>query len=164
MQERLVVDVKSKVTALETENDLINTVNQDFQFQYGTNESAPDTRHPHYTVNYSGGGGGDYIGDQFMYAVAAEKSGGTVSSLDPRRRYYFYRQVGDYSAANSQTAQCVLRNKPSWYLDDMTFCVTQIGSGYWGRDHLDNSGVGPDNFDRTLWGLYPAGGKFDNRE
>lgn len=158
MQERLVNDVTSEVTDLETTNDLINASSQDFQFQYGTNQSSPDTRAPHYTDNYLGGGAGDYIANQFMYYVVVEKTG-AVSSTDPRRRYYFYRQVGDYTTANAQTAQCTARDKPSWYLDDMTYCLP--GGGYWGRDHGDNSGVGPDNYNRTAWGLYPAGGKFD---
>ena len=138
MQERLVNDVTSQVTDLETTNDLVTTSDQDFQFQYGTNESSPDTRAPHYTSNYLGGGAGDYIANQFMYYVVVEKTG-AVSSTDPRRRYYFYRQVGDYTSANTQTAQCTGRDKPSWYLDDMTYCLP--GGGYWGRDHGDNSGV-----------------------
>ncbi len=159
MQERLVNDVKSKVSALETDNDLINTSDQDFQFKYGKNESSPDTRHVHYFNNYLGGGGGDYIGNQFLYTVTAKKTGGVVSSLDPRRRYYFYRQVGDYGDANSTTASCTTQDFPAWYLPEMPFCLP--GGGYWGRDHGDATGVGPDNYDRTLWGLYPAGGVFD---
>ncbi len=168
MQERLVYpDAKAKITALETENDLINSSDQDFQFSYGKNESAPDTRHLHYRNNYLGGGGGDYISNQFMYMVTAKQNSTTGSILDPRRRYYFYRQVGDYGDANQTTAQCVTHGRPSWYLPDMPYCLNISGSetavdfGYWGRDHGDATGVGPDNYDRTLWGLYPAGGKFD---
>jgi Starch-binding associating with outer membrane/Susd and RagB outer membrane lipoprotein len=160
MQERLVFPgAKDSITALETENDLINTSDQDFQFQYGKNESSPDTRHLHYFNNYLGGGAGDYIGNQFMYTVIFKKTG--AASFDPRRRYYFYRQVGDYSDANQTTAQCVTHDRPLWYTADMTYCILDLGAGYWGRDHGDASGTGPDNLDRTAWGLYPAGGKFD---
>lgn len=164
MQERLVKDVSSDISALEGDNNLINSSSQDFQFSYGKNLSSPDTRHPHYVSNYLGGGANDYISNDFMYRMLAKKTGGVVSSLDPRRRYYFYRQVGDYSAADQTTCQCVSQTRPSWYIGGMPFCLVEpkaSGIGYWGRDHGDNSGVGPDNYDRTSWGLYPAGGKFD---
>ncbi|MEO6328132.1 MAG: SusD/RagB family nutrient-binding outer membrane lipoprotein [Ginsengibacter sp.] len=160
MQERLVLpDAKAQITALETANNLIKTSSQDFQFTYGKNESSPDTRHIHYFNNYLGGGAGDYIGNQFLYTTIFKKNGN--ANVDPRRRYYFYRQVSDYSDANSQTAQCVTQARPAWYIAGMPFCLDDIGAGYWGRDHGDASGVGPDNLDRTTWGLYPAGGKFD---
>ena len=42
-----------------------------------------------------------------------------------------------------------------------TFCYP-TGIGYWGRDHLDPQGIPPDNFLRTAWGVYPAGGRYDN--
>lgn len=41
-----------------------------------------------------------------------------------------------------------------------TFCYP-TDRGYWGRDHVNNEGIPPDNFLRTLWGAYPAGGRFD---
>jgi hypothetical protein len=41
-----------------------------------------------------------------------------------------------------------------------TFCYP-TNVGYWGRDHVDNQGIPPDQFLRTLWGAYPAGGRFD---
>jgi len=41
-----------------------------------------------------------------------------------------------------------------------TFCYP-TNVGYWGRDHLDPQGIPPDNFQRTAWGAYPAGGRFD---
>ncbi len=47
---------------------------------------------------------------------------------------------------------------PAW---TRTFCVP-TDRGYWGRDHQDNQGIPPDNFARTAWGAYPAGGRFDN--
>ena len=34
--------------------------------------------------------------------------------------------------------------------------------GYWGRDHLSNEGIPPDGLRRTAWGVYPAGGLYDN--
>ena len=41
-----------------------------------------------------------------------------------------------------------------------TFCYPTT-VGYWGRDHVDNQGIPPDNFLRSAWGAYPAGGRFD---
>jgi hypothetical protein len=41
-----------------------------------------------------------------------------------------------------------------------TFCYPS-NIGYWGRDHVDPQGIPPDNFQRTAWGVYPAGGRFD---
>lgn len=160
MQERLVnSSAKTQIESILADNDLINDAAQDFTYRYGTNLTSPDNRHPHYAVNYTSSGAGDYIGTYFLYVVAAEKSGGSVSSTDPRRRYYFYRQQIDYTNANSQTCPCYFQSRPAHYPEDMPFCL--IGSGYWGRDHGDNSGIGPDPTYRTAWGLYPAGGKFD---
>ena len=46
IQERLVFpEAANKITELEIENNLIKTSTQDFQLQYGTNLSSPDTRH-----------------------------------------------------------------------------------------------------------------------
>lgn len=42
----------------------------------------------------------------------------------------------------------------------MPYCT--LPDGYWGRDHLDDDGIPPDNRLRTLWGVYPAGGEFDS--
>jgi hypothetical protein len=41
-----------------------------------------------------------------------------------------------------------------------TFCYP-TSVGYWGRDHVNNEGIPPDNLLRTAWGAYPAGGRFD---
>jgi len=35
-------------------------------------------------------------------------------------------------------------------------------SGYWGRNHLDDDGIPPDDAFRTLHGTYPVGGPFDD--
>ncbi|MDE3235698.1 MAG: SusD/RagB family nutrient-binding outer membrane lipoprotein [Bacteroidota bacterium] len=177
MQVRLVdPSVNAKIQALLTENNLINSPSQDFVFKYGTNLSAPDSRHEHYGIDYvQTGGVGEYLGNYFLWAVMAQKYGGSVkitnsstSNADPRARYYFYRQVLDYSWANQQTCPCYgnslygSSNFPAWYPsvpDQTPFCV--VGKGYLGRDHGDNSGAPPDGNYRTAWGIYPAGGQFD---
>jgi len=155
--------VGAKIQALLTENDLVTDAANDFEFAYGTNVNAPDSRHPHYAGNYTAtGNAGDFIGNYFMWLVTAQKSGGVVSSLDPRRRYYFYRQRTNFADVNQQTCSCNSESTPGHYPTvptDGPFCL--VGSGYWGRDHGDNSGIPPDANLRTTWGVYPAGGEFD---
>jgi hypothetical protein len=167
MQTRLVdaANVTTQVTALMTANDLINADSKDFVFKYSTVNNAPDSRHPHYAANYNNASTGsnsanDFIGNYFMWAIGVEKSGtGSVTSLDPRRRYYFYRQRTNNGDANSSTCPCTQQAFPGHYSPEMPFCL--VGLGYWGRDHGDNAGVPPDGTFRTTWGVYPAAGDFD---
>lgn len=166
MQTRLVDNtVSDKIKALLTENNLINTELQDFVFRYGSQNNTPDSRHPHYANNYNNANAGsnsvnDFIANYFMWVVAVEKSGtGAVTSLDPRRRYYFYRQRTNYADANVASTPCTIEIKPGHYGNDIPFCL--VGQGYWGRDHGDASGTPPDGALRTAWGMYPAGGEFD---
>lgn len=166
MQTRLIdVTVISKIQALLTENDLITADVNDFVFKFGTTNNTPDSRHPHYGVNYNNASTGsnsasDYIGNYFMWAVGVEKSGGgAVTNLDPRRRYYFYRQRTNNADANGSTCSCILTPAPSYYAADQPYCL--VGAGYWGRDHGDNSGTPPDGNLRTTWGVYPAAGDYD---
>lgn len=161
MQTRLVDNTATaKIQALLTENNLINTEAQDFVFKYATNISSPDARHPHYASNYTAGGqAGDFISNYFMWEVVAEKTGGSISTLDPRRRFYFYRQRINFADVNPQTASCSVQSYPAHYPAGTPFCL--VGQGYWGRDHGDNSGTPPDGNLRTTWGVYPAAGDFD---
>lgn len=164
LQTRLIDNtVTAKAQSLITENDFIKADANDFQFKYGTTNISPDSRHPHYSNNYrpaSVASANDFIGSYFMWAVGVEKSGsGAVTSLDPRRRYYFYRQRTNNADANSSTCPCVVQPRPGHYTPEQPFCL--VGAGYWGRDHGDNSGVPPDGTLRTTWGVYPAGGDYD---
>jgi Starch-binding associating with outer membrane/Susd and RagB outer membrane lipoprotein len=166
MQSRLVdASVTAQIQSLITENDLIVDAANDFTFKYSTVNSSPDSRHPHYGANYNNVSTGsntanDYIGTYFMWVIGVEKSGtGSVTSLDPRRRFYFYRQNTNYANVNSNSCPCNDQSTPGHYTADMPFCL--IGAGYWGRDHGDATGVPPDNAFRTTWGVYPAAGEFD---
>ncbi len=169
MQTRLVDNtVTAKVQSLLIENDLITSEANDFVFKFGTTNNTPDSRHPHYAANYNNAVTGsnsanDFIGNYFMWAVGVEKSGsGAVTSLDPRRRYYFYRQRTNNADANSSTCPCTLQTRPGHYTPDQPFCL--VGQGYWGRDHGDNTGTPPDGPLRTTWGVYPAAGAYDANE
>ena len=95
-----------------TSNDIISSADADFQFNYGTQELQPDTRHPFYQSDYTTSGANIYqsswlmdvmSGDQnewqdltLAYPGAGMEEDGeaqrAVASDDPRRRYYFYRQ------------------------------------------------------------------------
>ena len=91
---------------------VIDTADADMQFNYGTQELQPDTRHPWYQSDYTTSGANIYqsswlmdvmIGDINEWygapvgypGIGNEEDGAVqraVQSDDPRRRYYFYRQ------------------------------------------------------------------------
>ena len=43
----------------------------------------------------------------------------------------------------------------------MPYCIASI-NGYFGRDHGNAAGIPPDGPVRAVYGLYPAGGNFDD--
>lgn len=167
------------IQTLLTENNLINSSANDFQFQY-SKALSPDSRHPDYAGDYNNNGGGGYLANYFIWKVASEKYGGVVTGVsnttavpttgDPRLRYYFYRQSTSYAWADANSCPCVLNSQyastptyPVWYPsvpDKTPFCIVG-GKGYMGRDYGDNSGGPPDGAYKTQHGVYPAGGEFD---
>jgi hypothetical protein len=167
MQTRLVNNAAAgEIEQLLTDGDLIGNAAQDFVFKYSITNSSPDSRHPHYAANYNNASAGsnsvgDYIGTYFMWALAYEKGGGALTTLDPRRRFYLYRQRTNYAYVDENTCPCAFQNTPGHYPVGMPFCLPGSSGGYWGRDHGDNTGIPPDNSYRTTWGVYPAGGDFD---
>ncbi|HTL09445.1 MAG TPA: SusD/RagB family nutrient-binding outer membrane lipoprotein [Chitinophagaceae bacterium] len=163
VQTRLVdqANVTTKINALLAENDLIDTPAEDFVFNYSTKDQAPDSRAPHYVSNYgTNTGTADYLGNHFMWALVQEKG-----IVDPRARYYIYRQITDITndsrLPDQTTTQfalaCYYRTSP--YPTGSPYCI--VGTGYWGRDHGNNEGTGPDGLLKSTWGLYPVGGEFD---
>lgn len=154
--------VKDKINALITDNKLINSSAIDLTFKFGSKDQAPDSRHPKYANNYTTGGANDYLGNYFLYTLFSEKS----IDPDPRIRYYFYRQTVDIAQAITDpvtlqfTIPCFSRPRPSTYPSGTPFC--KVSNGYFGRDHGNNEGTPPDNQFKTAWGVYPAGGEFDN--
>jgi hypothetical protein len=163
---------KTKIEALLTENDLIDTDAEDFEFKYSKKGSNPNSRHPRYVGNHTSTGAGTYICTYFMWSLAQEKGQGDLNN-DPRTRYYLYRQRINYADVTENTINCYNQAYPGHYLTgltnpytgstyDMPFCLTI--SGYWGRDHGDDSGIPPDGQLRTTFGVYPMGGRFDNNQ
>ena len=150
-------------------NYIVNP-SDDFQFVWGTSPATPDTRHPLYRSNYTSTGGGEYMSNWLMFNMINGHAGNT----DPRINYYFYRQVdntpGFDSSADEEVLECGL---PGYYVppqlrgSDTPFCAptnssSKPANGYWGRDHGNDNGIPPDGFKRTLRGVYPAGGAFDD--
>ncbi|HLO43014.1 MAG TPA: SusD/RagB family nutrient-binding outer membrane lipoprotein [Leadbetterella sp.] len=141
------------ISALITENQLLG-VGDEFTFKYGASANDPDSRHPDYAAQAQAGGG-DYQSTFFMWHLTEAKG-----FDDPRAKYYFYRQVSVNTTTSSEM-DCISQFKPTHYPEDMVFCLPGE-RGYWGRDHLDNDGIPPDGLKRTLFGVYPAGYRFDN--
>jgi hypothetical protein len=143
----------SVINSLIADGDLISEPSQNWCFEYSRNTDNPDCRHPYFTYDYLNGGN-DYMANYYMWTLYEEKP-----VVDPRIRYYFYRQVLT-SSEDFQELPCYGTDRPSHYAVDMPFCT--LNDGYWGRDHLDDDGIPPDTRKRTLWGVYPAGGEFDS--
>ena len=155
----------TKIAAVLGTGNIIDTEAEDFVFRFGTQLENPNSRHPKYNSCYRAAGGvGIYISNYLAWEMTTEKG-----FVDPRVRYYFRRQINarnNQLAANGQPAialtalACQGQLSPGHYAPGMAFCMA--GDGYFGRDHGDPSGIPPDNTFRTAFGIYPAGGEFDN--
>ena len=158
--------------------DLISESGSDWEWTYGSSRTNPSTRHPLY-VDWYESMDGDYLGNYFMWVVAEEKSLVDEDVTDPRALYYFYRQETSLAAEivdESNAFDCILSAvpdrdaAPDHYLavdPNMPYCLgtamDEIGeTGYFGRDHGNNSGIPPDGDLRTVFGVYPAGGLYDD--
>jgi hypothetical protein len=164
---------------------VIESSEDDFQFNYGTNVLQPDTRHPNYGTDYTDSGANIYQSN-WLLSTMVPGFGDFSASTDPRRRYYFYRQTwrtpgttsifedvegrfgpagaayGDSSDGDGETLSCSLQETPThlqFTPDEDIWC--NLNLGYWGRIHGNDEGTPPDNFTRTAVGVYPSGGSFD---
>lgn len=150
---------------------VIEDESEDWEFSYGTSRVNPNARHPNYNNSYETSDGA-YMSNYYMWKLRADKEdGGGSPFVDPRLRYYFYRQTEDASSLDQNVYSCHFSNlpdqasKPDWYDDvdpRLPYCVAYPGDGYLGRDHLNNEGIPPDGNLRTVYGLYPFGGQFDD--
>ncbi|MEE1963793.1 SusD/RagB family nutrient-binding outer membrane lipoprotein [Allomuricauda taeanensis] len=159
------VNITTTINSLISGGDLIDQPEEDWVLQYGSNRTNPGTRHPGYYRYYEASAAG-YMSNYLMWEMISEKG-----FDDPRLTYYFYRQDTNATNENVFTLGCLGATAPAHYsnfvsvYDQATpvpFCVASAPRGYWGRDHGDNSGIPPDDEKRTVFGLYPAGGKYDD--
>lgn len=165
------LNISNEINSLITENDLIDTIAEDFNFRYSSNRLNPDSRHPDYALCYENNAqiGGFYLGNYFMWTMVTEKG-----ITDPRAPYFIYRQAATSTTADIFTLGCNFQPRPAHFNSSTyasfynsatlaPFCVART-NGYWGRDHGDNGGIPPDNRRRAVYGSYPVGGKFDAGE
>lgn len=142
--------------AIVTAGNYMQTAADDFQFDWNSNVNNPDGRSPLYRDNYLTTGTSEYQSNWFMDLMQSDKS-----IPDPRMKFYFYRQVSGQNAIDPTTLKCAIEPAPQHYVDgNFTYCI--VANGYWGRDHGDNFGVPPDADKKTAYGVYPAGGRFDD--
>lgn len=147
----------TKFNAIIAAGNYITSTADDFQFQWGTSNANPDSRHPEYVDNYTPSGVETGYQSNWLMDVMINKK----SVIDPRTRYYFYRQVNDVPV-NEQDIRCSVEPIPPHYVTfPATFCRIANNNGYWGRDHGNNENIPNDRAKRTASGLYPAGGRFD---
>ena len=137
---------------------------EDWVFNWGSNIDNPNSRHPFYNNSYGPGGVpviGLYQSNWFMDLMKNDKP-----IQDPRMRYYFYRQVNDVSSNVNEAGdqlRCTIEPIPPHYdAIGAVYCIIDNDQGYWGRDHGSSDGIPPDGDLRTIYGIYPVGGRFDD--
>ena len=161
----------SAISDLVAGGDLIDANAENFEWKYGTNRTNQfnDNRHPFYRDSYEEADG-TYQSNYYMWLLAESKG-----FPDPRVRYYFYRQerniFPDIVGEDPNAFDCIFTAIPDPDVippqyeavsDRVPYCLGSYSQGYFGRDHLNGSGVPPDGDYRTIFGVYPAGGKFDD--
>lgn len=151
----------------------ITTPAQNFIYQYSTQISPVDNRHPWFQGPYTGTGDPTYINHQLM--------GEMILNKDPRLPLYFYRQATRVLDPNNPTDRgtipyggTYLAQRPTFLAEykrvfyndqqDPTPADILYLAGFFGRDRGDNTGAPADGAFRTAPGAYPAGGLYSGRE
>ncbi len=133
------------INSILNSGNIIDNIDEDFNFGYTQTGPPVESRHPFFTGNYLNGAS-TYQSNYLVYLLKDSKA-----LEDPRLDYYLYRQTG--TDPEGQEIPC--EGNPSY-----DYCY--LGEGYWARDHADNEGLPADNILRTTYGIYPGGGAFDN--
>lgn len=175
IQTRLVdSNALSKFEQIVSSGNYITEPSDNFVWNWSTQNTTFNTRHPHYEKNYQAAGADGYRSNWLMDYMNNNK---TVP--DPRIRYYFYRQSSSLPTNPNQQAQfldCLIKPVPPHYIAaGVVYCFPgqdtnttsppynlEDAQGYWGRDHGNQSNPPSDNRKKTAVGLYPAGGQFDD--
>jgi hypothetical protein len=139
-----VTDLKGQINTLLS-GPIIDASSEDFVYSY-SNSASPESRHPYYQRSYVEGFS-QYICNYFMFMLKDSKS-----IRDPRIRYYLYRQSNIDPFSPRVYLAC--QGDPT-----VTYCY--VGDGYWGLDQGEERTGRGDNLLRTVYGVYPAGGVFD---
>lgn len=151
----------------------ITTAAQDFVYQYSTQASPAEDRHPWFTGPYTNTGDAFYINHQLM--------GEMILNKDPRLPVYFYRQATRILDPTNPTDRGTLpfggtylpqrpaflaEYKRVFYEDkqEPTPADLLYLAGFFGRDRVDFSGAAADGALRAAPGAYPAGGYYSGRE
>ncbi|MDO7876634.1 SusD/RagB family nutrient-binding outer membrane lipoprotein [Hymenobacter sp. ASUV-10] len=147
-QIRKTTDVSASVRTLLGQQLL--TSNSDFELKYGTS-TQPENRHIGFLSDYVNSGRENQIG-RYFYLLMKYGNGFEYAApvatpyADPRIPYYFYRQSNPSYSTSLYDYQD--RNNPS-------FVTTRLGS----RGPAASAGNAGD---RTLPGLYPYAGRYDD--
>ena len=88
---------------------VIDSHDENFVFQYGSNRSNPNSRHPWYSGAYESSSW-SYLSNYYMWEMHEEKA-----VRDPRIRFYFKRQDLDAADENQFTLDCVTNDRPGHY-------------------------------------------------
>ncbi|GGG62255.1 SusD/RagB family nutrient-binding outer membrane lipoprotein [Hymenobacter glacieicola] len=139
-QVRLVQNVQTNVAPLLAANAQLITAADDFEFRYGRSTN-PQNQHPGYSADYANAGRENSIGVYFYNLMKGSAT--TSRPTDPRIPYYFYNQKATAAAEINADYQ------------DGRFVTVRFGS-VGPQASANNTNI------RTLQGLYPVGGRFDN--
>ena len=151
----------------------ITSAAQDFVYQYSTQASPAEDRHPWFQGPYTGTGDPFYINHQLM--------GEMILNKDPRLPVYFYRQATRILDPTNPTDRgtipfggTYLPQRPAFLTDykrvfyndaqEPTSADLLYLAGYFGRDRSDYTGAPADGALRAAPGAYPAGGYYSGRE
>ena len=159
------------INAIIAGGDYIDDASEDFVAQFGSNRNNPNSRTRDYNNHYENSDG-DYLSNYYMWLLRAGYTDADDNPItDPRIRYYFYRQVDDSNGQDPTAYSChfsALPEDPDGYpahfnnVDSRLPYCTAFPDGYYGRDHGNGEGTPPDGFIKTRYGLYPAGGQYDD--
>ncbi|WP_084647713.1 SusD/RagB family nutrient-binding outer membrane lipoprotein [Gelidibacter mesophilus] len=140
-------DLQGQINTLLAK-DIIDSSSDDFVYSYASVQE-PESRHPYFRRGYINGFA-QYMGNYFMYMLKDSKS-----MRDPRIRYYFYRQsdIDPFSGPPYLACQ-----------GDPTVDYCYLGDQYWGLDHGEARTGRGDNLLRTVYGVFPGGGAFDQNQ
>lgn len=150
---RHVANVSLDVNTLLAHNDLIGA-GDDFEFRYGTSVS-PDNRNPGYSQEWGPRASRNNINPFFfeiMNGINTFNHGNDIYAnlTDPRIPYYFYNQLATGESPENPCSYCPARSGTNFLSIWMFSFDIDENEGF------DQAGS------RTLMGLYPVGGRYDD--